>query len=147
MDTYEIYLGQDAVGRADVEQQGLYYHFMCRCQLSGDVVYRVMVSCGTHQENLGVLVPVGDMFCAEKRLPLKRLGKGKLEFRLLPKHPKLDKKFIPLGPEEPFSYLTKLKNAYLVEQDRKKMIAFNNDFTDPIPIPQDNDRIQEYPYR
>jgi hypothetical protein len=123
MDTYEIYLGQDAVGTVRVMQEGLYYRFLCRCELSGDVVYRVMVSCGTHQENLGVLVPMNGVFYIDKKVPLKHLGKGKLEFRLLPKHPELEH-FVPLGPEEPFSYISRLKNAYLLKKDGQRFIGF-----------------------
>ena len=76
-------------------------------------MYRVAVSCGGHHENLGVLVPMGDTFGLTKKLPAKKLGEGKLQFQALPKHQKSEGKFIPVYPEEPFGYLTRLQNAFL----------------------------------
>jgi hypothetical protein len=124
MDTYDVYLGQESVGEVDAQVEGLYYRFQCRCKLSGEVVYRLLVSCGDHQENLGVLIPVGSSFGLNTRLALKRLGKGALQFRLLPKHPDLGDRFVPLGPEEPFSYISKLRYAYLQTRNAQKAVGF-----------------------
>lgn len=119
MDRYDILLGQDPVGKAEVCVEGLYYRFRCQCELSGQVMYRLVVLCGGKQENLGVLIPVGDSFGLETKLAVKRLGKGKLEFRLLPKHARLDGRFVPLTPEEPFTYIDKLRSAYLARKNGK----------------------------
>lgn len=119
MDRYDILLGQDPVGKAEVCIEGLYYRFRCRCELSGQVMYRLVVLCGGKQENLGVLIPVGDSFGLETKLAVKRLGKGKLEFRLLPKHTHLDGRFVPLTPDEPFSYISRVRTAYLARKDGK----------------------------
>jgi hypothetical protein len=110
---YDIRMGTETVGKALVQRQGLYYQFRCQCKLSGDVMCRVMVSCNGHHENLGILVPMGDGFGLSTRLAVKRLGKGRLEFRVLPKHKKYEGTFVPVYPEEPFSYLTRLQNAFL----------------------------------
>ena len=59
---YDIRLGRDVIGKAEVTRQGLYYLFSCRCKLESDTMYRVTVSCGGHHENLGVLVPMGTEF-------------------------------------------------------------------------------------
>lgn len=112
--TYDIYLGKQPVGEAVVEQQGLYYCFSCRCHLSGEVIYRVTVSCEGHHENLGTLVPMGDSFGLTTKLAVKKLGRGPFNFQALPKHQKAEgKKFIPVYPEEPFAYITRLQNAFL----------------------------------
>jgi hypothetical protein len=126
MDTYDVYLGQESVGKVDAQVEGLYYRFQCRCKLSGEVVYRLLVSCGDHQENLGALIREGDSFGLHTRLAMKRLGKGKLQFRLLPKHPDLDGLFVPLGPEEPFSYISKLRRAYLQRRNGQTGLAFKD---------------------
>lgn len=126
MATYDVYLGQESVGTVSAEVEGLYYRFRCRCSLSGDVVYRLLVSCGDHQENLGVMIPVDGAFGLDTRLALKRLGKGMLQFRLLPKHPELGGRFVPLGPEEPFSYITKLRHAYLQRRNGQVGVGFKD---------------------
>ena len=81
--TYEIRLGSSSVGCVTVERQGLYYRFHCQCNLKG--MYRLVVSCGGKQEDLGTLIPSGGVFGLEKRIPVKRLGEGTPEFELVTK--------------------------------------------------------------
>ena len=66
---------------------------------------------------MGVLVPEGDAFVLDTRLPVKRIGEGDFGFRVVPNRPVLDGRFIPIKPEEPFAYLERLKDAYLTRQD------------------------------
>ena len=82
----ELFFGDRSVGRVLVERQGLYYVFRCRCALSGETAFRLFASCGEKQEDLGVLVPMGDSFGLDTRRPVKRLGEGELSFRLVSKH-------------------------------------------------------------
>lgn len=110
---YDIFMGKEVVGTATVEQQGLYYCFRCRCRISGSVMCRIMVSCNGHHENLGILIPVGDGFGLHTRVAVRKLGKGPFQFRVMPKHTKREGSFIPVYPEEPFAYLTRLQNAFL----------------------------------
>ncbi len=110
---YHIFLGEENVGQAQVEKQGLYYRISCRCDLSGEVMCRVSVSCGGKQENLGLLVPESGSFVLSTRIPVSRLGVGEPEFRVLPRRPEKQGRFIPLSPQTPFAYLHRLENAYL----------------------------------
>lgn len=116
---YDVLLGGQPVGKVQVERQGLYYCFSCRCTLSGEVIHKLAVTCGDHTENLGVLVPMGRDFGLCAKLPIKRLGTGDLRFRVLPRHKDLGEKFIPLSPEEPFRYLERLEHAFLKIRDGK----------------------------
>ena len=116
---YEITMGTAPVGRVQVLRQGLYYCFHCRCRLSGNVVYRLRVSCGDKRDNLGVLVPMGDGFGLDTRRPVKNIGEGTMSFCLVPKHDSPSGKFVPICPEEPFAYLERLKNAYLETREGK----------------------------
>ena len=109
---YPVFFGKDQVGKVQVCRQGLYYRFFCRCQISGEVVCRLTVCCGGVSENLGVVVPSGEGFGLETRIPCKRLGQGMPEFRLVPRHETAMGIFVPLSPEEPFAYIRNLKNAY-----------------------------------
>lgn len=94
----ELFFGDRSVGRVLVERQGLYYVFRCRCTLSGETAFRLFASCGEKQEDLGVLVPMGDSFGLDTRRPVKRLGEGVLSFRLVSKH---DAPRTPLCPHLP----------------------------------------------
>lgn len=114
--TYGVKLGRQQVGKVQVIRMGLYYWFVCRCQLTGGVVCRLGVSCGEKQENLGVLVPMEEGFGLDTRLPVKRLGEGEMAFTLLPKHESNVGQFVPIYPEEPFGYIERLKDAYLVRK-------------------------------
>ena len=37
-ENYGVYFGNRPVGKVQVTRQGLYYHFLCRCELTGDAV-------------------------------------------------------------------------------------------------------------
>ena len=126
---YEIMLGGQAVGKAAVERQGLYYTFSCRCSLQGEGMFCVTALCGENRENLGVLVPENGSFTLRTRVPVKRLGEGRLRFEVTPKHPQLRGKFVPLSPEEPFRYLQRLENAYLKIQNGQVGVVI------PVSIP------------
>ncbi len=111
--TYEICLGAEPVGEAVVEKVGLYYRFSCRCRLRGATMQRIMVACGDKKADLGICVPVGDMFGLTKKVPCKQLGEGIPEFFLTPRPGGSGSRFVPVYPEEPFAYMSKLKGAFL----------------------------------
>lgn len=114
---YEVFFGKDKAGKVQVLRQGLYYRFICRCRLTGDVVCRLTVKCGDKQENLGVVVPMGDGFGLDKKIPVKHIGEGEMEFFLAPRHDQVMGKFVPIYPEEPFAYIERLKDAFLARQN------------------------------
>ena len=110
---FEIKLGDRPVGKVSVTREGLYYRFVCRCQLEKDSVCRVLAG----EISLGILVPQGNGFYLETRMPVKRFSGESKDFQIQPNRPVLDGKFIPIKPEEPFAYLTRLKDAHLVRQN------------------------------
>lgn len=124
--SYEILMVGQVVGVAKVRREGLYYHFSCRCKLSGEILYRLTVTVGEWEENLGIPVPDKGEFCLNTRIPAKRFGKGKPVFRVLPKHEPMKGRFIPLNPEEPFAYISRLKNAYLEVRNNQTGIVLEN---------------------
>ena len=121
--TYEIRRGNEAVGTATVEKQGLYYRICCRCKVSGEGMRRIVVTCGKQREDLGICVPVEGGFGLNKKIPCKRFGAGKPEFLLLPKYPGVQGKFVPVYPDEPFAYMTRLKSAFLEVRDGQSGIV------------------------
>ena len=121
--TYEIMLGGESVGQAVVRRQGLYYRFSCRCSLSGDVICRLKVRCGEKEQDLGILVPLEGGFGLEKMLPAKYLGQGNLEFYLGAKGESESRRCSPVYPEEPFAYIDRLKDAFLVRSEGRMGIC------------------------
>lgn len=108
-----VYLGNKAVGKVRIVRQGLYYVFFCRCQLTGDIICRLHVSCGTCQVDLGILVPVDSGFGLETKIPAKRLCEGEMAFHLTPGHCTAGVKYVSIYPDEPFHYIRALKTAFL----------------------------------
>ena len=123
MGEYELCLGRDPVGKVQVLRQGLYYRFICRCKLSGEVVYRLTVRCGEATENLGILVRSGDGFALDKKVPVSHLGEGEMNFLLLPKSDRVNGSFIPIHPDEPFAYITRLQDAFFARQGEQAGIV------------------------
>lgn len=124
---YTVFLGGQSIGKAMVERQGLYYCITCRCRLSGEVVYKVMASCGETTEDLGILVPESGAFVLTTRIPIKRLGEGELAFRAVPRHMELREKFVPISPESPFAYISRLENAFLEIQNGQISLAIRDE--------------------
>ena len=114
---YGVCFGRDMVGKVQVLQQGLYYRIICRCRISGEIVCRLMVSCGGKKENLGIVVPMDGGFGLDTRIPAKRLAVGTPEFILVPKYEASTDMFVPIYPEEPFAYISRLKDAYLTRKN------------------------------
>ena len=113
---YDVFFGNQQAGRVQVTRQGLYYRFLCRCHLTGEVVCRLYITCGGQQESLGVVVPEGDGFGLDTRLPVKRFREGEPSFTLIPKHEASSARFVPITPEEPFAYIERLKTSFLVKK-------------------------------
>jgi hypothetical protein len=110
---HPIYLGDDIIGEARIDRQGLYYLFSCRCDLTGEVMCRVVVQTDGGQVNLGIPVPDGWVFTLKTRVPVKHFEGVFKRIFIIPRHPRVKEVFIPLSPEEPFRYLQRLKHARL----------------------------------
>lgn len=123
--TYEVRMGDRPVGEVRVERRGLYYHFSCRCTLSGEVMHRLWLRCGGKETDLGLCVPMDGSFGTEKRISVKQCGEGKPEFILRAKQTEIRGNFIPLSPEEPFRYIHRLQNAYLERRGEQLGIVIN----------------------
>ncbi len=112
-DAYEIMLGDQCIGIAEVKREGLYYCFRCRCRLSGEIIYQLKAVCGEKECSLGVCVPIEKGFGIDTRLPIKKVGEGRFSFYVVPRHSDITDKFVPIRADEPFLYLEKLQDAHL----------------------------------
>ena len=114
--TYDVLLGGQLMGTATVSKQGLYWLFACRCKLSGEVMYQLVLQLG-QSHVLGILVPEGDEFILRTRLPIKQLEQGTPRFLLKPRHAPMNGRFVPVDPGQPFAYLRRLERAHLCRKD------------------------------
>lgn len=125
--TYPLLLGSETVGTVQIKREGLYLRFCCRCRLPGDVMYKLQVSCGGKEANLGVLAPTGGYFGLNKRVSARHLGQGTPNFSLVRHREHGGGVFVPIYPEEPFAYIHKLENAFLAQQAGQLGIIIQDD--------------------
>ena len=111
-------------GTVKVEKQGLYYRFSCRCQNPGAGMYRLQVQTSVGNVDLGLCVPVDGAFGMEKRMACKHFGSGDPVFTLVPDGLRKEEagKLVAVYPEEPFSYLHRLQDAFLEIRDGQPYI-------------------------
>lgn len=114
---FSVTVSGKPVGKVIVQRQGLYYHFSCRCNLTGNILYRLMVICGSIRESLGILVPEDGSFVLTTKVPVKRIGEGDMTFVLVSKQEQYQGTFVPIRPEEPFAYISRLKQSFLMHQE------------------------------
>ena len=79
-ENYAVMYRNEQVGKLQMQRQGLYCRMQCRCQLPGDDIYRLKMVQGKDSTHIGVLVPEGDGFLLDKRIPAKRIPAGELHF-------------------------------------------------------------------
>lgn len=125
--TFDVYLGNQVTGKAEVEKQGLYYRISSRCQLTGAVIYRLVVSCGDKETKLGIFVPDDEAFSMVTTIPVKHIGTGEMHFKIVPKHQPVKEHFIPLTADQPFAYISQLENAHLQRQGDTGGIVLNDE--------------------
>ena len=122
---FSVTWGNKDTGKVLVLRQGLYYRFQCRCALDGDGIYRLMLRCGTHIENLGVLIPQDGSFLLDTKIPVKRVGEGDMSFSLVSQRDPAPESFVPICPEEPFAYISRLKQSFLQLHDGQAGACLN----------------------
>lgn len=116
---YEVYFGNQSAGKVQLIRQGLYYRVICRCRVPGDQVFRLYAVQGNRRENLGVVIPDGDGFSLDKKIPAKNLIEEKIRFILSSAEKVPAGRFEPISPEEPFLYIDRLKTAFLLSEHGK----------------------------
>lgn len=79
-ENYAVMYRGEQVGKLQMQKQGLYCRIQCRCQLPGDDIYRLKMLTGDDSTHIGVLVPEGDGFLLDKKIPAKRIPSGELSF-------------------------------------------------------------------
>ena len=110
--SYAVYLGDKTAGKLQIEKEGLYYRLTCRCVVPDDLVYRLFAVTDQRRENLGVVLPENGGYVLQRKIPAKRLQPG-CRFLLSARGETNTGTFVPVYPEEPFSYISRLETAFL----------------------------------
>ena len=61
----------------------------------------------------------GDGFGLDKKVPVSHLGEGEMAFLLLPKNDRINGTFVPIHPDEPFAYISRLQDAFFERQGQQ----------------------------
>ncbi|MBE6933618.1 MAG: hypothetical protein E7462_00970 [Ruminococcaceae bacterium] len=130
---YDIYLGTDKIGKAEVCKEGLYYRFRCCCNLEGQEIHRLVVTCGEKSENLGIPVPEGDAFYLRIRIPVSHFSGETPVFRAVPRYPRSEGLWVPIAPEMPFAYIEKLEDAVMERRDDQMGILIREEAAAEAP--------------
>lgn len=132
---YDIFWNGKIVGKAQVEKQGLYYNFLCRCRPDEKARYEIRLHHAGGEENLGLCVPEGNGLQLKTRLAVRRVGGGSYRFELMRRE--TAGQLFPVDPDQPFEALTHLGNGYALKRDGRLYIAIKGET--PAQERQDND--------
>ena len=132
---FDIFMDNKIVGTAKAERKGLYYHFTCTCKPPDNGIYRVWVSDGSAEIDLGICVPEGAFYTLRKQLPAKLLRDAEFKFTLLPKDRKLT--YAPKEKNLSFQDLELLQYAKLSDESEEQTIIIEQapDQPDSDPNP------------
>lgn len=116
---YGVFFADNLCGKVQVRKQGLYYLFVCRCQLSGDIICCLKAVFPEEEQKIGVLVPMDCGFGLQKKIPVKHFNGKPVRFLACVKGEEAAGIFAPIYPDEPFMYIEKLKDAYLARKNNQ----------------------------
>ena len=122
--TYEAIHNGHVMGMVTVTREGMYYQICCRCDLYEEGPFRLLIIFDDDQIDLGILVPAEKGFGLQARINVKGIGQGTPVFKIMPRREFVPSGLVSLCSDEPFRYLSRLENAYLVRRKGKKYISF-----------------------
>lgn len=119
--THSVLWNGNRAGTLQLTREGLYYRVDCSCNTIDKQIYRLLGRWGDTQLRLGVLIPEGNEMRLRTKIPAKKLAGKQTEFWLErvctakqePVNLQRDGRYIPIYPDEPYAYLSKLKDSYL----------------------------------
>lgn len=135
---FEITYNDVPVGTAAIEKTGLYWKIQCLCNIKSEAFFMVYATGREKSLCLGMLAPEKGKLALRRSIACKQLPLDIIRFHVAPKRPKEKIHFAPIYPEEPFSYLQRLKNSRLEVRQNIKGIALD-------PDPPGNGQSQGYP--
>ena len=118
---FKILLDKEQVGTAEVKEEGLYYLFICICNIKQKGIHRVFVDDGINNVDLGICVPFGNEFVLRTHIPKKRFLSDAFSFSLIPDQK--NKMEVPVQSGMVFENLEKLNAVRLeIKNGQQKLI-------------------------
>lgn len=108
--TYPVTKNGQTIGSVIIEEEGLYYHLHCTCKLP--VMQRV--SLYANNDELGLLVPQGEVYCLSKKIPRKKLSEDQIQFYLMDRNESEKSVLIPVSSGEIFPAIDRIGKAQFV---------------------------------
>lgn len=109
----KVWLNGEVAGSVCITKEGLYTRFLCQCRLPDNHIYRLSLSCNGQKTDLGICVPQGEYYTVNKIVKSRQIGDGEMCFQIIPTTEKTKDSFIPLLPNQPFDYISKIENMIL----------------------------------
>ena len=105
---YDVFLDGKCVGGVKVTKSGLYYLLSCRCCLPKRGPYKIVLSSGEKEYDLGLCVPVDGALGMNTRITSKNISSGDWKFRAAPRNNEV---FVPIETGSVFPYIYALRRA------------------------------------
>ena len=70
---YDIMHHGKKIGRATIEESGLYYFIKCRCYPPDDGIHKIKLQNGQREVMLGTCIPIGKDAGLTKKIPIKEI--------------------------------------------------------------------------
>ena len=115
---YDIFLDGQTVGKAILQNEGLYIHYSCECDLPNDEVYRIVAENEDDLINLGICVPSGNCWKSYGRFAAKQLKIDGLKLTVIP-YKTQNEMFIPITTGMEFCCVDKLDFAQFAYRNGK----------------------------
>jgi hypothetical protein len=109
---YQVTLSSVPAGTVDVTEEGLYLRFRCRCKAPKGRIYRLFACCNDWSYDLGILIPDGEFFVTDKKLPKKTFPLCDFRFMMLEKLENPNN-IEMINPDKPCNLLRYLHRAHL----------------------------------
>lgn len=106
---FDIYLNSAVVGSADVKRKGLYYYINCSCKPPSNEIHRVIMCDTSYRKDLGICVPLGNVFTLSAHIPIKYFQGDEFTFELV----RESKEEYVITNDMHFAHLDKLETARL----------------------------------
>lgn len=124
---YDIYMGPNEIGKAEMIREGLYMRIRCFCNIKKKGIYRIHM-CGSDKTvDLGVCVPQNSGYAVDTKIAVKNIPGGSIRFELNDSTKHCDGPFIRLDLERPFSQLSKLEKARLKYHNGEMMLMIESE--------------------
>lgn len=119
---YDIYIGPNEIGKAEMIREGLYIRIRCFCNIKKKGIYRIYM-CGSNKTvDLGVCVPRNSGYAVNTKIAAKEIPEGLIQFEVKNSLDLCEDSFIKLDPDRPFLQLSKLKRVRLKYHNGERML-------------------------